>query len=152
MSPLSVKNLQKRVKGRRVLVDSNVMIYLTDMVPPYHQLSRELFRMIEQGDVQAVFSIISISEVLNGPLRKGSASTAFEVRDYLLNFPNAMVQEIDREVINRIGMDEEITWSGLRTADSLIIACGLVNKVELFISNDLHFRTALPSDRILYFS
>jgi len=32
----------------------------------------------------------------------------------------------------------------LRTTDSLIIASGLENGVDLFISNDAHFKKAIP--------
>lgn len=98
MKPISLETLEKAVKGKSVLVDTNVIIYLTDAIHPYAPLSRRLFEMIESGDVFACFSIISIAEVMQGPLRKGSKHNAMEVRDYLLNFPNTICQEINFRV------------------------------------------------------
>ena len=77
---------------------------------------------------------------------------ALDVRDYLMNFPNSDCQEINRGVIDHIGNDKQIDWSKLRTLDSLIIASGLVNHVDVFVSNDEHFRQALPSHMLRSFS
>ena len=43
-------------------------------------------------------------------------------------------------------------WSKLRTLESLIIASGLVNHVDVFVSNDEHFRQALPSHMLRSFT
>ena len=60
---------------------------------------------------------MSISEVMQGPLRKGYEHIALEVRDYLLNFPNSRSQEITCDVLEIIGKDERIDWKRLRTID-----------------------------------
>ncbi len=143
--------LRKSISGKRVLVDTNIIIYLTDMVMPYASLSRLLFEMVEEGKTSAIFSIISIAEVMQGPLRKGAMQNAKDIRDYLFNFPNSFTQEINSDVLELIGTDRRIDWTKLRTVDSLIIASGLAKDVDLFISNDKHFRKAIPSDYILTF-
>lgn len=151
MTLISETALKRAVRSRNILVDTNIIIYLTDDVPPYASLSRALFEMIESGDVFAFFSMVSIAEVIQGPLRKGMRQRAMEVRDYLTNFPNSDCQAIHRGVIDHIGNDKQIDWSKLRTLDSLIIASGLINNVDVFVSNDDHFRQALPSHRLLSF-
>ena len=100
--------------------------------------------MVESGSAFAYFSMVSIAE--------GMKQNALEVRDYLMNFPNSDCQEINRSVIDHIGNDKQIDWSKLRTIDSLIIASGLVNHVDVFVSNDEHFRQALPSPMLRSFS
>ena len=152
MKPISLTGLEKSVKGKRILVDTNIIIYLTDGIPPYLPLSRRLFEMIESGDVFAFFSIISIAEVMQGPLRRGLKSNAMEVRDYLLNFPNTACQEIDFNVLEKIGVDKQIDWVKLRTLDSLIIACGIKNAVDRIVSNDDHFQQAIPGHMLLSFN
>jgi predicted nucleic acid-binding protein len=102
--------------------------------------------MIEFGYAQAVVSILSIGEVLQVPIRKKEYALASEVRDYLVNFPNSHYQEITFDVLACVGNDERIEWNRLRTVDSIIIASGLVNQAELFISNDKHFKSALHKD------
>ncbi|MFO7665574.1 MAG: type II toxin-antitoxin system VapC family toxin [Desulfobacterales bacterium] len=143
--------LEKTVTGKFVLVDTNIIIYLTDSIPPYEKLSRQLFEMIEKGEVSAVLSVISVAEVMQGPLKKGSIEKAHEVKNYLMNFPNVHCQDITGDVLDNVGKNSAIEWSQLRVMDSLILASGLVNSVNLIISNDIHFKKALAGDIILAF-
>ena len=150
MIPLT--DFEKAISGKTVLIDSNIIIYLTDSVSPYVALSRRLFEMIEIGEVSALISIISVGEVMQGPLKKGLNQTALEVKDYLLNFPNLFRDPITNKVLDIIGNDNRIQWSKLRTVDSLIIASALKNKVNKIISNDNHFKQALPKELLLSFA
>jgi len=145
-------DFEKAISGKTVLIDSNIIIYLTDSVLPYVALSRRLFEMIEIGEVSALISIISVGEVMQGPLKKGLNQTALEVKDYLLNFPNLFCDPITNKVLDIIGKDNRIQWSKLRTVDSLIIASALKNKVNKIISNDQHFKQALPEELLLSFA
>ena len=149
MKTITPSALKKKISGKKLLVDTNVIIYLTDAIKPYEPLSRLIFEMIETGAASAVVSIISVAEVMNGPINKGHPDNAQDVRNYLLNFPNIHCQEITMDVLEHIGTTNLIDWSKLRTTDSLIIASGLENGVELFISNDAHFKKAIPRDLAL---
>jgi len=40
----------------------------------------------------------------------------------------------------------------LRTVDSLIVASGILNKVNRIISNDYHFSRAIPKELLTSFS
>ncbi len=147
---ISAHDFMEAVNGKRVLIDSNIIIYLTDSIKPYAGLAQNLFQMIESGQSEAVISIVSIMEVMQGPLRKGYRQIAGEVRDYLVNFPNCDCREISLEVLDKIGNDERIDWSGLRAIDSIIIATALIGNADLVISNDKHFKAALPKEMILF--
>ena len=149
MKTIAPSSLKKKINGKKLLVDTNIIIYLTDTIQPYEPLSRLIFEMIEMGSVSAVLSIISVAEVMKGPINKGHFRNARDVRNYLLNFPNIYCQEITIEVLEHIGRNNLIDWSKLRTIDSLIIASGLENGVGLFISNDAHFKKAIPRDLAL---
>jgi predicted nucleic acid-binding protein len=151
MNTIKASALKKTICGKKILIDTNIIIYLTDMIQPYEPLSRLLFHMIEMGDASAVLSIVSVAEVMQGPIKKGLHQNAQDVKNYLLNFPNISCQEITRDVLECIGKNNLIDWSKLRTLDSLIIASGLANGVELFISNDTHFKRAIPPDFALSF-
>jgi len=141
--------LKRALSGKRVLVDSNIIIYLTDAVQPFEQSSRMIFQLIEKGDLFAVFSILSVAEVMQGPLRRGLIQNAMDAKSYLLNFPNSTCQAITTQVIEEIGKEDRIQWKKLRTIDALIIASGLVNQVDLIVSNDAHFQSALPEDLVV---
>ena len=101
MIPLT--DFEKVISGKTVLIDSNIIIYLTDSVLPYVALSRRLFEMIETGEVLALISIISVGEVMQGPLKKGLDQAAREVKDYLLNFPNLSCEPITNRILDMIG-------------------------------------------------
>ncbi len=148
---ITSSHLKKAVTGRKVLIDSNIIIYLTDSVAPYLRLAKQLFQMVEAGDVEAVISILSVSEVMQGPLKNNYNTLALEVRDYLVNFPNCLCQPIALDVLEMVGNDAQIAWNGLRAVDSLIIASGLVNGVDLFVSNDHHFKKAISESNMLAF-
>lgn len=151
MSLIKSSMLKKAVYGKHILIDTNIIIYLTDAIEPYAHLSRTLFEMIEKGEVSAVLSVISIAEVMQGPLKKGDTQNATDVKNYLMNFPNTACQEITEEVIGYIGVDQRIGWAQLRTMDSLIIASGITSNADMIISNDAHFKKALKKDFILTF-
>ena len=148
---ISQSILNGAVAGHKILIDSNIIIYLTDSIQPYAPLAKALFETIEAGDAQAVISVLSVGEVMQGPIKKSDNVMAMAVKDYLVNFPNCHCQEITMNVLEIVGNDERIDWSGLRTVDSLIIASGIVNGVDLFISNDRHFKKSLPRKMILSF-
>jgi predicted nucleic acid-binding protein len=152
MKPVPVSMVRKALYGKKVLVDSNVIIYLTDAIKPYEELSRYLFQMIEKGDVYALFSMVSVAEVMLGPLKKGLIQNAMDVKTYLLNFPNSSCQDITGEVLDKIGKDQRVKWPKLRTVDALIIASGLVNNVDRIVSNDVHFQNAIPETLLFSFS
>ncbi|MFZ0240822.1 MAG: type II toxin-antitoxin system VapC family toxin [Desulfobacterales bacterium] len=150
MIPLT--DLENAVSGKTVLIDSNIIIYLTDSVSPYSALSRRLFEMIEIGEVSALVSIVSVGEVMQGPLKRGLYQAALEVKDYLLNFPNLFCESITSKVLDIIGKDKRIQWSKLRMVDSLIIASALKNNVDRIVSNDDHFKKALPKELLISFA
>lgn len=148
---INTGTLKKSVQGKKVLIDSNIIIYLTEEITPFNDLSRELFSIIEAGGSEAVFSILSVAEVMQGPIRAGQLRTAMTVKNYLLNFPNSFCQGITHEVIDGVGTDKRVNWKTLRTVDSLIIASGLYAGVDLFISNDRHFVKSLLPEMLLSF-
>ena len=151
MRTISPAHLERQVTGKKVLIDTNIVIYLTDKVEPYEDLSKLLFTLIEEGNVDAIMSVISIAEVMQGPLKKGLADNALRVKEYLLNFPNMSCQMINGDVLEIIGLDNRIKWEKLRTIDGLIIASGLRNHVDKIISNDLHFKQAVAKDLLVSF-
>ncbi len=99
-----------------------------------------------------VVSIISIGEVMQGSLKKGFCQAAVAVKDYLLNFPHLFCESGTTRVLDIIGKDKRIHWSQLRTADSLIVASALKNKVDRIVSNDNHFKKALPKGLLISFA
>jgi predicted nucleic acid-binding protein len=151
MSRLSMAGLKRRVAGKSVLIDTNIIIYLLEETEPYAELSRLLFGLVEEGTSCACVSTLSVAEVMQGPIRKGDVDTAHTIKEYLLNFPNMLIHSIDESVLEALGKSPRVSWSKLRAVDNLIIATGLCNHVDLIISHDRHFKNALPEDLLMTF-
>jgi predicted nucleic acid-binding protein len=151
MSLIHLSDLKKAVSGKRLLIDTNIIVYLTDSITPYNTLSSLLFEMIEKGEAAGIISIISVAEIMRGPLKNKLTQNAMDVKKYLMNFPNISCQDITGAVLECMGVQPRIDWAGLRTIDSVIIASGLINNVDLIVSNDFHFKKALPKEFILTF-
>lgn len=151
MKTISASHLEKSIAGKKIFIDTNIIIYLTDTVVPYDILSQRLFEMIENGEAAGVISLISIGEVMQGPLKKGLNQAAADVKDYLINFPNLFCTTVTSSILDVLGADQRIGWSKLRTIDSLIIASALENNVDKIISNDNHFKQALPKELLISF-
>ncbi|MCF8090371.1 MAG: type II toxin-antitoxin system VapC family toxin [Desulfotignum sp.] len=149
---IDIQTLKQSVRGKTVLIDSNIIIYLTEKTKPFHDISQALFSLVEDGECRAIISILSVAEVMQGPLRAGRDDIAMAVKNYLVNFPNCDCQHITPDVLEYVGQDQRVTWKTLRTVDSLIIASGLHAQADLFISNDAHFIKSLPADMLVTFS
>ena len=70
MKTITASTLKKRISGKKMLIDTNIIICLTDIIQPYEPLSRLIFNMIEMGDSSAVLSIVSVAEVMQVPIKK----------------------------------------------------------------------------------
>ena len=149
---IDIQTLKQSVHGKTVLIDSNIIIYLTEKTTPFHEICQSLFSLVEEGECRAVISILTVAEVMQGPLRAGRGDIAMTVKNYLVNFPNCDCQHITTDVLEHVGQDQRVAWKTLRTVDSLIIASGLHAQADLFISNDAHFIKSLPSDMLLSLS
>ena len=78
---LRPSDLENLILGKRVLIDTNIIIYLTDRIWPYEELSRSLFSLIEEGQAEGVISLVSVAEVMQGPLKMGMQDKALKVRE-----------------------------------------------------------------------
>lgn len=148
---VDIKTLKSVIHGKNVLVDTNIIIYLTEEIAPYYRLSRALFSLIEEGVSTGVISLLSIGEIMQGPIKSGKTDIAMDIKKYLLNFPHLHCQAVSTAVLDLMGTDERVEWKKLRPMDALIIACGLYSQVDLFISDDRHFISALPPSMMLSF-
>ena len=108
----NIQQLEEYLLGKCVLIDTNIIIYLTDYVQSYFELSRRLFELIEQGSISGVISVVSIAEVMSGPLKDGFPDKAVDVREYLLHFPNLVCQEVTVDLVAflKILLFSDLCW------------------------------------------
>ena len=51
MSTISPAHLERQVTGKKVLIDTNIVIYLTDKVEPYEDLSKLLLCLYKKLEI-----------------------------------------------------------------------------------------------------
>jgi predicted nucleic acid-binding protein len=115
-------------------IDTAVFIYHFEGNPTYLPLTRELFSSIETGERTGVTSIITLMEVLVRPLSLDRQDVARAYEALLVNFPNLVMADVDRDVIRQAAHLRAAYR--IRTPDALQIGASLVHGAVAFITND----------------
>ena len=130
-----------------VSIDSCVLIYSVEKVPPFWPFVRELWADAIRGDITVCVSEIVLAEVLVGPLKHG---------DYLL--ANAYEEALANDIVS-----VQITYSilrdtarlrsetGLKTPDAIHAATALAANSAAFLTNDRSF-TSVPNLPVILLS
>jgi len=114
--------------------DTSPIIYFVEAHPQYDALVTEVFQRIDDGTLTGCTSVISLSEVLVHPLRRGDFDLQQEYRDLLLHSDHFQTVSIDPDLAERAA-DLRARYN-LRTPDALQIVAALVEGCEAFLTND----------------
>jgi predicted nucleic acid-binding protein len=132
--------------GSRVALDSSTLIYFIEEHDVFGPLVDPLFEAVAEGRLTAVVSVISLVEVLVGPLRDGNATLASQYQELLLNSAAVSVATIDNDVaLVAAAIRSE---HKLALPDALIAATATVHQCVCLVANDAVFRR-VPGFRTL---
>lgn len=129
-----------------IALDSAIFIYFIEKHPLYHPLVRPVFSAIDQGQLQAVTSSLTLLETLVQPIRRSN-------RDMMSNYEHILK---DSKGVDLIPIDLKLlrvaaqvrAMAQVKTPDALQIASGLVQGCSAFLTNDKGM-PSLSSIRIL---
>lgn len=124
----------------RVILDTNIFLNVINREEPHYGSSRELLDLIDAGEVEAVVSVITIAELSTGYYLAGDERGRREFLLHLLSSENYVVAEVDVGVADSAGRIRAET--GLRLPDSIIVASGLREDVDLIVTHDEEFSKA----------
>lgn len=125
-------------RHRIVGLDTSVFIYQLEARPPQAKVTTDLFRLIQSGTTSAVTSVVTVTELIVGPLQLGRTGTADDYERLLLDFPNLAVVDIDLSMA-RLAAGLRARYR-LRSPDALQVACCLVVGATAFVTNDAILR------------
>jgi len=127
--------LSERLAGYPTIgIDTSIFIYLFEDHPTYRPLAEEVLSGVESGQWRAITSVITLMEIGVRPLQSGRQGVARRYEALLVNFPNLMVVDINRDVARRAAyLRAEYR---LRPADALQVAACLWGGARAFVSND----------------
>lgn len=122
----------------KVTVDSNTLIYYFENHNEYAQYLEDLFTRIEDGDVQAYISTLSILEILVKPKRDKNEVLENKYKILLSNYPNLDIVSIDMNIID-LAASIRAEYN-IKTPDSIIISTAITTGSKCLISNDTRLK------------
>lgn len=122
------------MSGPRALIDTNVFVSARNRNESGHAACRRLLDRIDDGEIQAIVSTISLAEIRAGlaPAEARSIWQAFV--SHLLTSPNYEVEPVDVEIAETAGELREQTK--LTLPDALIVATGHLRGAAFVVTQD----------------
>ncbi|MHB9035919.1 MAG: type II toxin-antitoxin system VapC family toxin [Armatimonadota bacterium] len=130
-----MKSTSDELKGISKLgLDTSPIIYFVESHPVYDARVTPVFQMIENGNMAAVTSVISLIEVLTQPLRLNNDELCLQYHDLLLNAEHLELVSIDPVIGHKAALLR--AEYGIRTPDALQLATAIEAGCEAFLTND----------------
>ena len=119
-------------------LDTAPVIYFVEKHPQYDALVTEIFRRIDNDLLVGITSVITFTEVLIQPIRRGDTKLQQEYSELLLHSANFETMPIDADTARRAATLRAVY--NLRTPDALQIATALEFNCQAFLTNDLQHK------------
>jgi predicted nucleic acid-binding protein len=124
----------RSLTGRKVAIDTMIFIYAFEEHPTYVPVLRTFFSAIEQGEIEAVTSTVTIAECMTQPYRKKNFALAAQYMVLFRNFPHLSVIPVSDEIAERAAFLR--AHHNIRTPDALQLATALLSGSRFFLTND----------------
>jgi len=125
-------------RHRRVALDTCIVIYQLEANRRYSPLTDCILCYVEQSDLSAVTSTITMTELLVHPYRDRDVVRVNELLGLLSTYPNLEWVAPELEIAARTA--EIRAQYGLRTPDALQAATAVHSNATAFLTNDPVFR------------
>jgi predicted nucleic acid-binding protein len=129
----------KALRGAVVGLDTAPLIYFIEENPSYLPLVRPFFEAADNGEFQIVTSVLTLTEVLVHPLRRGDHKLADQHRQILLHARHVTTLPISDAIAEAAA--ELRSQHGFRTPDAIQLATAISAGATSFVTND----TRLPT-------
>jgi len=113
----------------------------------YSALAQKCFSSLENGKWQGITSPITLMEINVHPWRVGREDVARKYETLLMNFPNLVIVDIDRDIA-RIAAQLRARFD-VRPPDALQIAAALAMGGKGFLTNDHRLSVLQPLTEII---
>jgi predicted nucleic acid-binding protein len=115
-------------------IDTPAFIYHLEAHDKYLPLTQKCFSSLENGKWHGITSTITLMEINVHPWRVGREDVARKYETLLMNFPNLVIVDIDRDIA-RIAAQLRARFD-VRPPDALQIAAGLAMGAKGLLTND----------------
>jgi predicted nucleic acid-binding protein len=138
----------EQLREHTIYLDTNIIIYAFE---PGHSGARtfaEVFRMIDEAEVTAVTSELTLAEVLTVPYRLGAHDMVARYESLLSSESPIQVAPVDRDILRDAARVR--ANSALKLADAIHVATATHFECDFFFTQDAPLgRSLLPTPRWL---
>lgn len=130
--------IEEIAPGTRIGIDTVAVIYFLEGHPEFGGAARRLFERIEAGEIEAVMSVLVLTELLVPLHRAGQERAADELSRRLRNFRNlAMMPVTDAAASMAARLRAR---HGLKTPDAIHAANAIAAGASGIVTNDRDLR------------
>lgn len=146
--------LLKKLAGKKVYLDTNVFIYTVEQVVPWAARTVEVLKAIDNGELSAATSELSLAEALVKPFQLGNEQAIRAYRGIFQTRASLRVVPIERGILVDAARLRGACLRGADTAraklpDAIHTATALVEGCEVILTNDRRFHS-FPEINKLY--
>jgi len=123
-----------------VVLDTNIFLNVKNREEPYFEPSRRVLDAVDEGELQAVVSVVSIAELCSGYYMAGDEGGKQTLIMHLASSKGYRIVDLDLRLADRAGRIRAET--GLRLPDAIILASGLARAASCIVTHDEEFKKA----------
>ena len=116
-------------------VDTAPFIYFVEHKASHIDRVRVIFRLVDEGKFVSVTSVVTLTEVLNKPIKHQDTATEKSYRDMLLHSRYIILVPISIQIAERAA--ELRARYNLKTPDALQVATAIDAGCDAFLTNDM---------------
>lgn len=122
------------MSGRSVIVDTNVFVSARNRNERGSQAAREILNRIDQGELRAMISTITIAELRAGISEHEVRTVWRAMLSHFQTSPNYEVEGVDSDIAEAAG--ELRSSSKLTLPDAVVVATGHLRGASLLVTQD----------------
>lgn len=122
----------------KIGIDTSIFIYLFEENKEYFTKAEKLFRQIQGGKIEAVFSAIGMIEILVGAKKSRDRELELQYKDLIAGFPNLTIMGINENIVD-LASDLRTKYN-IKTPNAIHIATAIDFNAVIFFTNDASLR------------
>ena len=126
------------IQGNRIYLDTNIWIYALEAYPAFVQDLTQLFQSIDQGNLSAITSELSLAEVLVKPFQNQDLAQQQMYKQFIRASQNVSVFPVSRDIL--IEAARLRASFNLKLPDAIHAATALLTQCSTFLTNDQRFQ------------
>ena len=132
--------IRTHLVGKRVYVDTNILIYLFEGFPEYRHLIQEIADCVDNGEITLFTGEITIAEIMVMPFKKNDKNLirlyteALKNKDFITLIPTTQDVYLKTAFLRA-------TFPKMKTLDSIQVASAIEGNTDVFITNDTGIKT-----------